>query len=1044
MNVKSLNLLKDNKNNDYLKNKYNTIQHINKKKINSNTNNFQSDKKVKNTFSPYYNNHHKKIGSDAPSKDNQNNLLQKRELEIKDLKMKCQKLEQENHRYQIQNILLKNNFIINNKKNNNTNINNNHNILPNNTSSNFPIKSEIKKIWENLAKVEILNNFIEFENQPKIIYHLICELFLLSNKMIKEHCLSKYEEIIKIMGIKNNSVIIKDIETQFKTFMKEHLDEIFNYLQDKSFINEYKKQFKDIVKKNIISIKEDNIQLFEDILEQYEFNEMLKNINDLILFSNFNEPTLYFKIENKYEKRKISSLKINNENKKKYIIINDQGNSNISLNAIILLNPPCLKSGISFYNELKPIIMSIGKEIEEELNNNSENEKFQLDNYINNKKCINKNQYLCAKNYKNYEKNKDLNYKEIKYNSINNLSRINRNLRLETIQNNKDNDYNYMNFYTYDYDNNDNNFINIDKNNINQKFCTIERGSFLEENKKLKKLILINSPRYSRKSSKRIKNLSLSKDINNDINSADNEIYFKNKNFVENKKFNTHRKIIFNLPLNKKNNKIHRIKSENNYFYRSNNSQVNKKKIIKQKTYFKNNDEINIIFNKYKKYLSNNNYNSKKYLIVNSSDENQSTSKQKIYKTPINFRKNKRNKINKKYNKNYYITSNNKSNMTSKNNNRRENKINIKYNQKYSNDKFLKNNKTKENLKLNNNLYKNSFLLINKKRNNNIISPSKSRRQNKNNKKFKENIINVIDKNKKMNLSKNLTSHNNIKIKRQNIKKNYSNFNSKSNRNILNTNNLNTNFSNLSHNRNKKNEKRIESFDQKNSIFYSAFEEIKRMIDDNHKPIIMITTNSNINNNTININKQLAIKRQNFSRKIKKRIKKNKYNTINNSIKQLNCFPQKKNTENGNINNNIGNIDNNNNKNKHSIIKNNYIYNIGSNIKQFSVDETTFNTSNQFNLTHDYNNKSNNKNKNYNLNFKISKNKENTTLYNEAIKSKSNNNSNTIKNRIKEIEINIDGLNNNNKKFNYNTIETRSTKNRYHKIFNITENKKHE
>ena len=48
--------------------------------------------------------------------------------------------------------------------------------------------------------------------------------------------------------------------------------------------------------------------------------------------------------------------------------------------------------------------------------------------------------------------------------------------------------------------------------------------------------------------------------------------------------------------------------------------------------------------------------------------------------------------------------------MTSKNNNRRENKINIKYNQKYSNDKFLKNNKNNENLKLNNNLYKNLFL----------------------------------------------------------------------------------------------------------------------------------------------------------------------------------------------------------------------------------------------------------------------------------------------------------------------------------------------
>ena len=261
MNLKNKNSSKGKMNNNVYQ--YKKIQNMLKlkqqcyhSKNNTNkTNKYQSDIKEKVYYSPYFKISNKQ-NAETISKESQKILLQKRELEIKALKMKCQKLEQENHKYQLQNILLKENCKNNNKSqktndNNNNNINNKINSITNNTSSNFPIRNEIKKIWENFAKVDILNNFIEFESEPEIIYHLVCELILLSNKMIKEHCLIKYQEIIKIMGIKNNSVIIKDIETQFKTFMKEHLNEIFNYLQDKSFINNYKKQYKEIVLESI-------------------------------------------------------------------------------------------------------------------------------------------------------------------------------------------------------------------------------------------------------------------------------------------------------------------------------------------------------------------------------------------------------------------------------------------------------------------------------------------------------------------------------------------------------------------------------------------------------------------------------------------------------------------------------------------------------------------------------------------------------------------------------------------------------------------------
>ncbi len=111
--------------------------------------------------------------------------------------------------------------------------------------------------------------------------------------------------------------------------------------------------------------------------------------------------------------------------------------------------------------------------------------------------------------------------------------------------------------------------------------------------------------------------------------------------------------------------------------------------------------------------------------------------------------------------------------------------------------------------------------------------------------------------------------------------------------------------------------------------------------------------------------------------------------------------------------------------------------------KQFYVDETTFNTSSQFNLTHEYNNKISINNNNNNKYYKMLKNKHSKTLHNE-VKNKcksttyNNNlniNNNTNKNRIKERKINIDGFNN-----NYNTINPHSNKNKFRNFFHSFEN----
>ena len=334
------------------------------------------------------------------TKENQTVLLAKKEMEIRTLKLRCKKLEKENNLYIHQKNYTQN-IICNNQ----------------NTSSNFPIQIEIKKLWEKFAKIDILNNFIDFENEPEIIYHIISELFLLSYKIIKEKINYKYKEISKIMGFNNNSMIIKDIEAQFKNFIKEHLGEIFKDLETNNFIFEYKQQIKDIFKEKIL-YKKDNVNkdkmfnLFCEILEQNEFNEMLKDINDLILIIQYNEPSLFLNIEPNIINRKAKLVKIHNKNN--YIIPNDTCGKYKDLTYIIILNPPQLKNGIYYFNNLKKIIMPFNskssdfsitvekEEINEDISSNGNAyELFNNDEELKIKSNINKNRLINCFSQKN-------------------------------------------------------------------------------------------------------------------------------------------------------------------------------------------------------------------------------------------------------------------------------------------------------------------------------------------------------------------------------------------------------------------------------------------------------------------------------------------------------------------------------------------------------------------------------------------------------------------------------------------------------------------
>jgi hypothetical protein len=311
----------------------------------------------------------KNIKNNEPIEATSNNprrLLAQKDLEIKTLKLKCEKLQEENKKYQFHNNIFKTNE---------------------NTSSNFPLKKEIKELWERFAKIDILNNFIDFENKPEIIYHSISEMFLLSGQIIKEKSEDKYKEIIRVMGIKNNLMNMKDIEFQFKHFIKEHLNEIFKDLEDNKFLNEYKEKIKNIFKDKILKEinnsenKEEIFQIFSDTFEQNDFNEMINNINKLVLIAQYNEPSLYFNIESNIKDRKMKLIKI--KNKQNYIIPNDANDKNAIY--IIIINPPQMKNGIYYFKDLKQILMPFNSdntniEIEEEpeepfdLSNNEKND----------------------------------------------------------------------------------------------------------------------------------------------------------------------------------------------------------------------------------------------------------------------------------------------------------------------------------------------------------------------------------------------------------------------------------------------------------------------------------------------------------------------------------------------------------------------------------------------------------------------------------------------------------------------------------------------
>ena len=416
-----------------------------------------------------------------------------------------------------------NNYKSFNANNSNSANNINYTNLNCNTSTNFPLKNEIKKIWEELALVSLLDNFIDYEKQPEIIFHFVSELVLITDKLISDLCLDMYQKVSQSLNIINDKKFINDIEKTSRPLIKEHLNKTFAGTNNQQFIDKVVNLFKTSVKK--IYGEEGGegsggyeIDRIGEVAEGSDFKLMIKKIKDILLFTKFNDQQLFFRIEKDYNKRIVERIKIkNNFDKKNYLIINDNNKEDIE--AVIILKPPVLRSGFPLNNDFKTIIIIYEKE------GNSKSYK--------NLPNINSINHIDNNNNSKINKIVGLQIKKISpcFKSMNN------NIEIKT------DEYNNYNNRINKLDNNNNNKIIQNEEIINTVFSKEQRNSFQKLSKNMNLNIKhkedINNYKTDFNQQKEVRTINQDNNEENNrllhINSNTNTNRYKNINKIKKK-----------------------------------------------------------------------------------------------------------------------------------------------------------------------------------------------------------------------------------------------------------------------------------------------------------------------------------------------------------------------------------------------------------------------------------------------------------------------------------------------------------------------------
>ena len=298
----------------------------------------------------------------------------------------------------------------------------------NNTSVQFFLPSEFKKLWENLTETELLAPFDNFIDNYIFISHICQDLTNLTYFETKNIIDKKFNSLLFCLDIKINSDEEKKlIFSKFIPLFQEHFFDIFKLKNEN--IENIKNKLINI--SNLYTFNFDKNDLKESINDK-QFNILLKSLFDLCLHMLLHDPLLTFNIL-PYEKRTINYYYYN---KKEFQSIEGFGNEKTP--CLIILPPPLLKNSFPF-NGMKYAVYLIEnpsldiiqkcdkfkKENDLILQNNLEEKKSKNDNKKNYNNIIElKNEKTNEiKNVENYQFNINLllnnNEKKIKDKIIN-------------------------------------------------------------------------------------------------------------------------------------------------------------------------------------------------------------------------------------------------------------------------------------------------------------------------------------------------------------------------------------------------------------------------------------------------------------------------------------------------------------------------------------------------------------------------------------------------------------------------------------------------
>ena len=279
-----------------------------------------------------------------------------------ELKKQIERLTLENTKYQNTIIKLQNKvkYYADTFKLGETSVNNNINERCMN-------KKEFMQLWNDFGRPDLLNNFIDFENEPIIVYHLIQEMFVIIVQQIEKHEKEVYKNISELLKFEKevNLDIYRYLKQELKQVLKDFHENIFqlnkgdnnNEINKGSLWFNYEEFFIKYIEffEKTLPHNESHSKIFYEVIKGPDFIKMLEHVKTIVLFLKFNGMQYNIKIE-PYNER-VLEIRDNMHNRKMNYVV-PFGYSKENTHCIVLMHPPCHnKICSSLYDKNIPLIV---------------------------------------------------------------------------------------------------------------------------------------------------------------------------------------------------------------------------------------------------------------------------------------------------------------------------------------------------------------------------------------------------------------------------------------------------------------------------------------------------------------------------------------------------------------------------------------------------------------------------------------------------------------------------------------------------------------